>query len=66
MPWVKGQIALDVSNWRDWHTREVPVSEGTTGHRAHRSVSATGEGDVAHRCQQLERPVCKRTLGARS
>lgn len=64
MPRVKGQRALDVSNQRDWHAREVPASEGTTGHGAPRSVSAAGEGDVAHRCQQLERPVCKRSLGA--
>lgn len=39
------------------------LTEGTTGHMAHRSVSATAEGDVGHRCQQLERPVCKRSLG---
>jgi len=55
---VKGQTALDVSDRRDWHAREVPVTKGTAGHRAHSSVSATGEGDVAQRCQQLERPVC--------
>lgn len=64
MPQVKWQIALDVSNQRGWHAKEVPVTEGTAGHRAHRSVSATGGGDVAHRCQQVQRPVCKRSLGA--
>lgn len=64
MPQVKGQIALDVSNQRGWCAREVSVTGGTTGHRAHRAMSGTGEEDVVHACQQLERPVCERSLGA--
>lgn len=64
MPQVKGQIAVDVRNQRDCCAREVPVTEGTTGHRAHRGVSGTGEEGGLHRCQQLERPVYERSLGA--
>lgn len=41
---VKGLIDLDGRNWRDQLARVicVTVTEGTLGHRAYRSVPATG------------------------